>query len=208
MKRTGGCESPGDEAVEHWAEIVLTRSVGVSTMIRCCLLSAKSRSSSILPRQALKLRLFSDITNTTGQSKDEEVVPTGENGIFLDPDWYRDPKESDGPRCIKPDYPDVPFTSYQNRDPYQKFTDQQRRRNFGEPVNEQFDILTTQSFDVESTYSMRYMLTGVAIAGATFYGAIQLLNMVDDKDGWRRDVAAREFPYLEKYQPVRQSIQQ
>lgn len=185
-------------------EIGLVQSeVGVSTMIRCCLLSAKSRAN-LTSRLLLRPRFFSvNSSSTNGSSKDEVVVPTGENGIYLNPDWYRDPKESDGPRCIMPDYPDVPFASYQNRDPYGQYTDKQGRRNYGEPVNEQFDILTTQSFDMETTYSMRYMLTGVAIAGATFYGAIQLLNMVDDKDGWRRDAAAREFPYLEKYQPVR-----
>jgi hypothetical protein len=175
-------------------------------MIRGCLLSLKSRGllgTGSLQKTAL-LRYLSS-SSATGKSKDEDVVPTGENGIFLNPDWYRDPKESDGPRCIQPDYPNIPFASYQNKNPYEKYTDNQARRNFGEPVNEKFDILTTQSFDTETTYSMRYMLTGVAIAGATFYGAIQLLNMVDDKDGWRRDAAAREFPYLAKYQPVRQS---
>lgn len=99
-----------------------------------------------------------------------------------------------------PDYPEVPFQSYQNRDPYGKYTDPQSRRNFGEPVHERFDVLGTQSFDVETTYSIRYMLTGVAIAGGTFIGAVQLLNYLDDQDGWRRDVAERELPYLHKYQ--------
>lgn len=198
MKRLGGCKSSAERQEHQDSDF---RGRGVS-MIRCCLLSVKSRGllGGSLQKTA-QFRHFSS-SNSTGQSKDEDVLPTGENGIFLNPDWYRDPKESDGPRCIQPDYPDVPFASYQNRSPYKKYTDNQARRNFGEPVNEQFDILTTQSFDTETTYSMRYMLTGVVIAGATFYGAIQLLNMFDDKDGWRRDAAAREFPYLAKYQPI------
>ena len=48
------------------------------------------------------------------------------------PDWEdRGPKD-DGLGIG--DYPNLPERSYQLRDPYVKYWDQQDRRNFGEPV--------------------------------------------------------------------------
>src|SRR5688572_6417565 len=54
----------------------------------------------------------------------------------LHPDWYRWPRADDDPRMIG-DYPNVPATSYQLRDPYDPtYFDPQERRRFGEPVPE------------------------------------------------------------------------
>lgn len=124
-----------------------------------------------------------------------------EEETYLNPDWFRNPKASDGPRCIAPDYPDTPYASYQTRSPYAQYYDQQRRRSFNEPVNERFDVLSAQSFDVETTYSMRYMLGGVGIAAAVVFGAVQAIQYFDEPEGWRKNVVPRDLPYLHKYQP-------
>lgn len=76
---------------------------------------------------------------------------------YLNPHWYRFPQSSDGHRSIRPDYPDLPLDkhSYQHRDPYARYDDQQFRRNFNETLPEEYDILAMNSFDVEKTFSMR-----------------------------------------------------
>lgn len=124
--------------------------------------------------------------NYTIKSLFENVKPQKGDQTYLDPDWFRTPQESDGPRGINPDYPETPYISHQARSPYQAYDDSQLKRNFGETLNEDYDVLTSQSFDIETTYSMRYMLTGVAVAGATVFGAVQFINLFDDKNGWRR----------------------
>lgn len=153
--------------------------------------------------------LFSGLSKSLSRFQASKIssAPSGDKeekfedpNVFLNPDWYRTPQESDGPRCITPDYPDVPYVSHQFRSPYAQYTHPQARRNWGEPVHELGDMLSTQNFDVEPTYSIGYMLKGLAIAGGVFVGAIQILNYFDDKDGWRRDVVPREYPYLHKYQ--------
>ena len=49
------------------------------------------------------------------------------------PDWEDRGWKDDG--FGLGDYPNLPERSYQLRDPYQKYWDQQDRRNFGEPVS-------------------------------------------------------------------------
>lgn len=162
-------------------------------------------SSRCVPRAAGLCRLqparcfASSLPSSTGNNAPPAGSGSGEEP-FLNPDWFRPPQESDGPRCIAPDYPDVPYQSLQARSPYAQWSDPQLRRNLGEPVQEQYDALSTQSFDIEPTYSIRYMLTGLALAAGTFAGLVQLINLFDDKNGWRRDVAERDFPYLHMYQ--------
>lgn len=77
--------------------------------------------------------------------------------FYLHPHWYRFPRSSDDSRGIKPDYPDLSIEkhSYQHRDPYARYDDQQFRRNFNEVLPEEYDILAMNSFDVEKTFSMR-----------------------------------------------------
>ena len=48
------------------------------------------------------------------------------------PDWEDKGSKDDGLGIG--DYPNLPERSYQLRDPYAKYWDQQDRRNFGEPV--------------------------------------------------------------------------
>jgi len=171
------------------------------TMIRLFSRQVIQRGQHFYP-QILARHFASGIESTKGavQISAEPPAGSGQSEEYLHPDWYRTPQKSDGPRCIAPDYPDTPFQSYQTRSPYNKYYDQQRRRDFGELVNERYDILGAQNFDVETTYSMRYMLTSVGIATGLVIAVIQVLNYIDDKEGWRRDAAPREFPYLHKYQ--------
>ena len=49
------------------------------------------------------------------------------------PDWEDRGWKDDG--LGLGDYPNLPERSYQLRDPYAKYWDQQDRRNFGEPVS-------------------------------------------------------------------------
>lgn len=79
--------------------------------------------------------------------------------FYLHPHWYRFPRSSDDSRGIRPDYPDLSLEkhSYQHRDPYVCYDDQQFRRNFNEVLPEEYDILAMNSFDVEKTFSMRYL---------------------------------------------------
>lgn len=129
-----------------------------------------------------------------------EVQPTTQiDEPFLNPDWYRTPQASDGPRCIAPDYPETEYRSYQLRDPYKKYTgDQQLRTEYGEPLDENCDILSAQSFDVETTYSIRYMLTSLAVAGAVFVGAVKFLQLFDHPDGWRTNAVPRQYPNMNR----------
>lgn len=93
--------------------------------------------------------------------------PNNDPDAPLHPDWYHLPTgESD----IDPSYPrDIPFHSYQTR-PYERGN--QLRRRWGEPVHEEYEVLSVQSFDVETTYSIPYMLTGCL----GFIGTVGLLG--------------------------------
>lgn len=164
-------------------------------MLRLFSLRSLPRPLSILQRH------FVSLPTSTPEQKVEKSEEIAEDP-YLNPDWFRTPQASDGSRCIAPDYPNTPYDSYQNRNPHARYYDQQRRRNFNEPVNERFDVLSAQSFDVESTYSMRYMLSGVGIAAAVLFGIIQTIQYFDEPEGWRKNVVPRHLPFLHKYQPT------
>lgn len=123
-----------------------------------------------------------------GTSPEMDTAKLEEDNGYLNKDWFRKPQKSDGPRCIDPSYPNPPFASYQTKNPFKRYDDPQLRRNFNDPLHENYEILTVQNFDVETTYSLRYMLTGVAIGAASFIGIIQLANYFDEPNGWRRNV--------------------
>eukprot|EP00794_Sanderia_malayensis_P012728 gene12729-14033_t len=55
------------------------------------------------------------------------------------PDWEEKEWKDDG--FALHDYPNLPARSYQLRDPYATYWDQQDRRNFGEPLHEEDDAL-------------------------------------------------------------------
>lgn len=107
-------------------------------------------------------------------AEDSSRHPNGETHVFpriMHPDWYRTPMAEDDPRMIG-DYPDVPAESYQHRDPHDPtYTDPQNRRRFGEPVPEDYEVLTVWSFDHERTYSAKFILGGLA----GFFGTMYLL---------------------------------
>ncbi|KAF5101389.1 hypothetical protein D0Z00_000868 [Geotrichum galactomycetum] len=44
-------------------------------------------------------------------------------------------------------YPEVPFEYYQHRNPYKKYDDQQLRRNFNEPLHQNYDYIDLWSPD-------------------------------------------------------------
>lgn len=98
---------------------------------------------------------------------------------------YPDPSQDKGDHMIAPDYPRFEtFDSYQTRSPYQKWDDPQMRRNFGEALPEHYDILSVQCFDVETSYSLRYMLLAVTCFFGSMFGIIQIINAIDDPK-WR-----------------------
>lgn len=76
---------------------------------------------------------------------------------IMHPDWYRTPHPEDDPRMIG-DYPDVPATSYQLRDPYARYFDQQNRRNWGEPMPEDYEPLSMWSFDHETSFGKWWII--------------------------------------------------
>lgn len=151
------------------------------------------------PRSCSSIRQFGRTFSSSKHEPSELAHQQAEAEGYLHPDWFRTPLKTDGPRCIAPDYPETPFQSYQARDPYKKYDDQQRRRDFNEPVNERFDMLSAQSFDIEQTYSMRYMLSSLGIAAGVTYAVIQAIQSFDEKEGWRTYAVPRELPYAEKY---------
>ncbi|KAK9346091.1 putative NIAM subunit of mitochondrial NADH:ubiquinone oxidoreductase [Lipomyces starkeyi] len=51
------------------------------------------------------------------------------------------------------DYPDYPYVSNQSRDPYEKYDDQQLRRNYNDPLHEDDDMLNMWSPDIHDFVS-------------------------------------------------------
>jgi len=138
-----------------------------------------------------QLTRFASAKANHANPSNDEIDP--EKTPLIHPDWYRYPQKTDDPRQITPGYPDLPFESYQNRDPYKHYDDQQYRRNFGEPLPEDYDILNVSCFDIENTFSIRYMLTGIFIAGATFYGVVQFISLFNEWSlSWRLNAAPSE----------------
>ncbi|KAK9477543.1 hypothetical protein V1514DRAFT_333586 [Lipomyces japonicus] len=50
-------------------------------------------------------------------------------------------------------YPEYPYVSNQKRDPYEKYDDQQLRRNFNDPLHEDDDVLNMWSPDIHDYVS-------------------------------------------------------
>ena len=98
---------------------------------------------------------------------------------ILHPDWSRIPMEEDDVRMIG-DYPDYGTQSYQERDPYVKYFDQQGRRHFGEGVPEDFEALSVWAPDISRRYGLPWMLGGPAVL---FGGTILLYLLVKDIPG-------------------------
>lgn len=92
---------------------------------------------------------------------------------IMHPDWYRTPSEEDDPRMIG-DYPAVPASSYQTRDPHARYYDQQNRRYFGEPVPEDYEPLIMWSFDVEERFGVGW---AVASLGSLLGGCFLLYQL-------------------------------
>ncbi|KAK9431976.1 hypothetical protein V1505DRAFT_307603 [Lipomyces doorenjongii] len=51
------------------------------------------------------------------------------------------------------DYPDYPYVSNQSRDPYEKYDDQQLRRNYNDPLHEDDEVLNMWSPDIHDFVS-------------------------------------------------------
>ncbi|RKP10503.1 hypothetical protein THASP1DRAFT_11485, partial [Thamnocephalis sphaerospora] len=62
------------------------------------------------------------------------------------------------------DYPNLPWVHHSERDPF-KYEDQQERRNFGEPVHEQDELLNGSAPDLWPTPTSRALLE-MAICGS------------------------------------------
>ena len=117
----------------------------------------------------LGLRRFSSIKNDNGEGFDDEGVPKPKlMPRVVHPDWYRIPRPDDDPRMIG-DYPDVPAESYQFRDPYAEYTDKQGRRNWNEPVPEDYEQLSVWSVDHEKDYGIGWVLGSFALLFGGFF---------------------------------------
>lgn len=81
---------------------------------------------------------------------------------IVPPDWYRYPKEDDDPRMIGEYFYDENQKSYQTREikGLEKFDDEQRRRNIGEDVPEDWEVFDVWAPDVETRYGWAYVLGG------------------------------------------------
>lgn len=133
------------------------------------------------------MNLQSDSTSKSARMTESQYLKSLNIEEPFHPDLWRYPDASQdkGDHMIAPDYPRFDtFDSYQTRSPYQKWDDPQMRRNFGEALPEHFDILSVQCFDVETSYSLRYMLLGVTCFFGSMFGIIQIINAIDDPK-WR-----------------------
>lgn len=112
--------------------------------------------------------------------------------------WPAPPADNDS-REIGP-YPHAAdmAKSYQLRSPHLQWDDPTNRRMFGEPIPEEMEALSVWMVDVEETYTVPYMLAGLA----TFLGAMGGLWWFGEKflKGVVKPVASpRELPYWQKY---------
>merc|ERR1712141_346918 len=113
------------------------------------------------------------------------------------PDWEdRGPKD-DGLGIG--DYPNLPERSYQLRDPYVKYWDQQDRRNFGEPLHEEDDILSIWMPDRhdESMTTANEALRNLCIAFGLL-GFIYYLSTFYNEEN-SSEVVPKLFPYNNLY---------
>jgi len=95
----------------------------------------------------------------------------------IHPDWYRWPHPDDDPRMIG-SYPETPITSYQTRDPHVAWDDPNTRRNYGETIPEDFEVMSPWSFDQEHTFGAAYILLGFGSFFATMYGLHRLFSLI------------------------------
>lgn len=140
----------------------------------------------VLPRRALFHRsrcLFKDPNpfpaNPKGGKAVQDEFPDFIQPMprIVHPDWYRTPMPEDDTRMIG-DYPDVPAESYQLRDPYGKYFDQQGRRNFGEPIPEDYEPLIMWSFDHETQFDAKWIFGAIGGLLGTFYVVYKVLSQI------------------------------
>ena len=106
-----------------------------------------------------------DVTHISSDGSFPAVSPMPR---IMHPDWYRTPSEEDDPRMIG-DYPVTSVGSYQTRDPYARYYDQQNRRYFGEPVPEDYEPLLMWSFDVEERFGVGWAIASLgSLLGGCF----------------------------------------
>ncbi|KAF9820914.1 hypothetical protein IEO21_01141 [Rhodonia placenta] len=97
-------------------------------------------------------------------------------------------KDDDDPQLA--DYPRLPYISKQRR-PARGWEDWQMRRNFGEPLHEQEEILSMWGPDapvVPPSTALRWFMT--AVAGFTTFGVITKFALIPS-----RPSVPREYPY-------------
>jgi NADH dehydrogenase (ubiquinone) 1 beta subcomplex subunit 8 len=102
----------------------------------------------------------------------------------------------DDPRMIG-DYPDVPAIPQQLKDPYATYYEPQARRNFGDPIPEDYEPLLMWSFDIEDRYGPAWIL---ASFGGLFGGCALLYwltSMIPNDFADRR--APRHLPTVGSY---------
>lgn len=112
--------------------------------------------------------------------------------------WPAPPADNDD-REIGP-YPHAAdmAKSYQLRSPHLQWDDATNRRMFGEVIPEEMEALSVWMVDVEETYTVPYMLSGLAaflgtLGGLWWFGERFLKGVV-------KPVASpRELPYWQKY---------
>ena len=126
----------------------------------------------------------------------ENIASPDKSVRIMHPDWYRVPDAEDDPRMIG-NYPDVPAESYQLRDPHGQYFDVQNRRNFGEPLPEEFELLSQWSFDHETQFGLVWILGSI---GGLFGGYFLLHWLVSYVPSpFSGLTAPRELPTVGKY---------
>ncbi|PSN49180.1 hypothetical protein C0J52_10902 [Blattella germanica] len=91
------------------------------------------------------------------------------------------------------DYPMLPDTSVESRDPYYPWDYPEHKRNFGEPVHLHVDMFGEDRFDVSSRprYSLRQQL--LAFGGVMAF-SFALYYWLEDKRMFR-PVLPKQYPY-------------
>eukprot|EP00112_Aurelia_sp_Birch-Aquarium-sp1_P000301 Seg1026.3 transcript_id=Seg1026.3/GoldUCD/mRNA.D3Y31 product="NADH dehydrogenase" protein_id=Seg1026.3/GoldUCD/D3Y31 len=97
------------------------------------------------------------------------------------------------------DYPDLPGRSYQLRDPYGKYWDQQDRRNFGEPLHEEDDLFSIWMPDRhdESNVSTAEAVRNLGIAFGLLGFVYFLSTFYNDENS--NEVVPKMYPYNNLY---------
>nr|XP_047125973.1 NADH dehydrogenase [ubiquinone] 1 beta subcomplex subunit 8, mitochondrial [Hydra vulgaris] len=114
------------------------------------------------------------------------------------PEWIDQKWKDDG--LGHGDYPNYKEFSYQLRDPYKKYWDQQDRRDFGEPLHIEHDILSVWMPDESANHAKTYgeMFFHLCLA----FGALGVLLWFSEcvYDAKSRDTAVpKPYPYNNLY---------